>query len=192
MTLVTTDGQTFLVFEMSERPPDTRRAFFAMLTAGLGALTAAIAIVPGLGLLAAPLRRAIIRGAGQPLRVAAAEDVKPEKPIRVTAVGEVQDAWQRLDHVTVGSCWLVRATEGAPIRAFSTVCPHLGCGIDWNEKTGNFDCPCHNSSFDLHGRCLSGPSPRGLDELDVSADGHEVLVRYQRFRTGSTKKEPIG
>jgi Rieske Fe-S protein len=193
LTLRAAGGQTFRVFEMSEqRPPDTRRAFFAMLTAGLGALTAALAIVPGLGLLAAPLRRAIIRGAGQPLRVASELDVKPEKPIRVTAVGELQDAWQRLDHVTVGSCWLVRATEGAPVRAFSTVCPHLGCGIDWNEKTGKFDCPCHNSSFDLSGRCLSGPSPRGLDELEVSADGHEVLVRYQRFRTGSSKKEPIG
>ncbi len=192
MTLLPTGGQTFPVPEMSERPPDTRRAFFAMLTAGLGALTAAIAVVPGLGLLAAPLRRAIIRGAGQPLRVASDQDVKPEKPIRVTAVGEVQDAWQRLDHVTVGSCWLVRATEGAPIRAFSTVCPHLGCGIDWNDRTGKFDCPCHDSSFDLQGRCLSGPAPRGLDELEVSADGREVLVRYQRFRTGSAKKEPVG
>lgn len=177
---------------MSGEAPETRRAFFAMLTAGIGALIGAIAVVPGLGLLAAPLRRAIVRGAGQPLRVAAEQDVKPQKPIRVTAVGEVQDAWLRLDHVTVGSCWLVRATEGAPIRAFSTICPHLGCGVDWNDKTGKFDCPCHASSFDLEGRCLSGPSPRGLDELEVSVDAHEVLVRYQRFRTGSPKKEPIG
>jgi Rieske Fe-S protein len=177
---------------MPEHPLDTRRAFFALLTKGLGALAAAIAIVPGLGLLLAPLRRSTVRGAGEPLRVAVDKDVKPEKPIRVTAVGEREDAWLRLDHVTVGSCWLVRATEGAPIRAFSTVCPHLGCGIDYDEKIGKFNCPCHSSTFDLEGRCLSGPSPRGLDELEVSADGHEVLVRYQRFRTGSSKKEPIG
>jgi menaquinol-cytochrome c reductase iron-sulfur subunit len=177
---------------MPEHPPDTRRAFFAMVTKGLGAIAGAIAVVPGLALLVAPLRRAVIRGAGQPLRVAADHDVKPDKPLRVTAVGEVQDAWLRLDHVTVGSCWLVRASEGAPIRAFSTVCPHLGCGIDFNEKTSKFDCPCHQSSFDLDGRCLSGPSPRGLDELEVSADNHEVLVRYQRFRTGASKKEPVG
>src|SRR5580698_2996286 len=161
---------------MPEPPSDTRRAFFAMVTKGLGALAAAIAVV---------------RGAGEPLRVAVDHDVKPEKPIRVTALGERQDAWLRLDHVTVGSCWLVRATEGAPIRAFSTVCPHLGCGVDFNDKTNRFDCPCHASSFDLDGRCLSGPSPRGLDELEVSADGHEVLVRYRRFRTGGVKKEPI-
>ncbi len=170
---------------------DTRRKFLAMVTKGLGAIAGAIAIIPGLGLLAAPLRKTIVRGAGQPLRVAIDHDIKPEKPIRVTAVGEQQDAWLRLDHVTVGSCWLVRATEGAPIRAFSTVCPHLGCGIDFDEKSTKFNCPCHASAFDLDGRCLSGPSPRGLDELEVSADGHEVLVRYRRFRTGTTKKEPI-
>jgi Rieske Fe-S protein len=78
------------------------------------------------------------------------------------------------------------------VKAFSTVCPHLGCGVDWNDKTGKFDCPCHASSFDLDGRCLGGPSPRGLDELDVHLEGRDVLVRYQRFRTGTSKKEPIG
>jgi mono/diheme cytochrome c family protein len=49
---------------MPEHPIDTRRAFFAMVTKGLGALAAAIAIVPCLALLAAPLRRAIVRSAG--------------------------------------------------------------------------------------------------------------------------------
>ena len=205
MTPPPAGAQTFFFSPMPEQTTDTRRAFFAMVTKTLGALAAAVAVIPGLGLLAAPLRRAIVlgpgeplrgpgeplRGPGEPLRVAVDHDVKPEKPVRVTALGERQDAWLRLDHVTVGSCWLVRATEGAPIRAFSTVCPHLGCGVDFNEKTNKFDCPCHASSFDLDGRRLSGPSPRGLDELEVSTDGHEVLVRYRRFRTGGSKKEPI-
>jgi menaquinol-cytochrome c reductase iron-sulfur subunit len=177
---------------MAAELTNTRRRFLALVTKGLGAIAGAIAVIPGLGLLAAPLRRTTVRGGGQALRVAEDRDVKPEKPFRVTAVGEQQDAWLRLDHVTVGSCWLVRATEGAPIRAFSTVCPHLGCGIDFDEKITKFSCPCHASTFDLDGRCLSGPSPRGLDELEVSADGHEVLVHYQRFRTGTAKKEPIG
>ena len=48
------------------------------------------------------------------------------------------------------------------------------------------------SSFDTEGRCLGGPSPRGLDELDVTVQGKDVLVRYQRFRIGTPKKEPLG
>jgi Rieske Fe-S protein len=110
----------------------------------------------------------------------------------VTAVGAREDAWLRLEKVTLGSAWLVRAVEDGPIRAFSTVCPHLGCGVDFDEKTGKFNCPCHTSAFDLDGRCLGGPSPRGLDELEAHVEGRDVLIRYQRFRVGTAKREPIG
>ncbi len=177
---------------MASKTTEARRAFLGTLTAGLTAVVGALAVIPGLGFLATPLRRATTSGSGVPLRVAADGEVKPGKPVRVTAIGRREDAWLRLDRVTLGSLWLVRAHDGAPIKAFSTVCPHLGCGIDWNPATAKFDCPCHASSFDTDGRCLGGPSPRDLDQLDVKLDGHDVLVRYQRFRTGASKKEPIG
>jgi Rieske Fe-S protein len=177
---------------MAGEPPDQRRAFLKVVTTGLGALTAALAIIPGLGFLAGPARRLAESSRGGPLRVAGERDVKPGKPLRVTAVGPHEDAWLRLDRVTLGSCWLVRAVEDGPIRAFSTVCPHLGCGVDFDEKSGKFNCPCHTSAFDLDGRCLGGPAPRGLDELETHVEGRDVLVRYQRFRVGTAKREPIG
>jgi menaquinol-cytochrome c reductase iron-sulfur subunit len=177
---------------MAVEPPDARRAFLKFVTAGLGAVTGALAIIPGLGFLAAPQRGGSKDGAASPVRVAGERDVKPNRPLRVTAVGARDDAWLRLDKVTLGSCWLVRAVEDGPIRAFSTVCPHLGCGVDYDEQAGKFNCPCHTSAFDLEGRCLSGPSPRGLDELETRVEGRDVLVRYQRFRVGTSKREPIG
>jgi menaquinol-cytochrome c reductase iron-sulfur subunit len=176
---------------MAAEPPPERRSFLKLVTAGLGALTAGLAVIPGLGFLAAPGGRAGT-GGGNSLRVAGERDVKPNRPLRVTAVGSHDDAWLRLDKVTLGSCWLVRAAEDGPIRAFSTVCPHLGCGVDYDETAGKFNCPCHTSAFDLEGRCLSGPSPRGLDELETHIEGRDVLVRYQRFRVGTAKREPIG
>lgn len=175
---------------MAVESRDERRSFLKLVTAGLGALTAGLAVIPGLGFLAAPGRQA--GAGGGPLRVAGERDVKPNRPLRVTAVGPHDDAWLRLDKVTLGSCWLVRAAEDGPIRAFSTVCPHLGCGVDYDETAGKFNCPCHTSAFDLEGRCLSGPSPRGLDELETRIEGRDVLVRYQRFRVGTAKREPIG
>ena len=177
---------------MATKTSEGRRSFLGVLTAGLGAVVAALAAIPGLGLLTTPLRRVTTRGAEDPIRVASDAEVKVGKPLRATAVGRRVDAWLRLDRVTLGSVWLLRPSERAPIRAFSTICPHLGCGIDWNESTGKFDCPCHASSFDTQGRCLGGPSPRDLDELAVKVEGKDVLVRYQRFRTGTAKKEPIG
>jgi len=176
---------------MAVEPPDERRAFLKLVTAGLGALTGALAIIPGLGFLAGTSRATASAGAA-PRRVAGERDVKANRPLRVTAVGPHEDAWLRLDKVTLGSCWLVRTTEDGPIRAFSTICPHLGCGVDFDEQAGKFNCPCHTSAFDLDGRCLSGPSPRGLDELETHVEGRDVLVRYQRFRVGTPKREPIG
>jgi len=178
---------------MAVEPPDERRAFLKVVTKGLGALTAALALVPGFAFLAGSTRRPSGAAApGGPSRVAAARDVKPGKPLRVTAIGTHDDAWLRVDRVTLGSCWLVRAAEDGPIRAFSTVCPHLGCGVDFDEQAGKFNCPCHTSAFDLEGRCLSGPSPRGLDELELTAEGDDLLVQIRRFRTGLATKEPIG
>lgn len=171
---------------------EARRGFLKALTAAFGGVMAAVAMIPGLGTLLHPLRRATVTGAGEPVRVAQASQVRPGKPLRVNITGTRRDAWLKLDRVKLGAAWLVRAQEGAPIKAYSTVCPHLGCGIDFDARRAKFICPCHDSGFDLQGTCLSGPSPRGLDELDVVASGDEIKVRYRRFRTGVAGKEPIG
>lgn len=37
-------------------------------------------------------------------------------------------------------------------------CPHLECGLVFNEVEKTWDCPCHGSRFDLDGKCIMGPS----------------------------------
>ncbi len=171
--------------------PRPRRSFLGLLAGAIGVVVGAAASIPGLGFLAHPLRTKTVSGGEEPVRVAAPDDVRPGRPLRVNVYGQRRDGWTRIDRMKLGAAWLMRTPEGR-VRAFSTVCPHLGCGIDWDEKSEKFHCPCHNSGFGLDGRCLYGPSPRGLDELEVATTATEIRVRYQRFKVAVKEKEPIG
>lgn len=42
----------------------------------------------------------------------------------------------------------------------TTKCPHLGCGLEWNQNELTWDCPCHGSRFDYHGNLISNPAMR--------------------------------
>lgn len=173
--------------------PDERRGFIRSATAWLGGVLGAIVTLPGLAFLAHPLRKDTVDGGKEPLDVGASEkQVKPGQPVMVDVRGELKDAWMRTPDVKLGACWLVREKDHDPVRAFSTVCPHLGCGIDWAEKKNQFLCPCHNTYFDLQGKVIEGPSPRGMDELDVKmAPDGRLKVAYRRFRLGVEKKEVV-
>lgn len=44
----------------------------------------------------------------------------------------------------------------------SNVCPHMKCNLIFNPNTLTWDCPCHGSSFDIHGNVLTGPSTESI------------------------------
>ena len=41
--------------------------------------------------------------------------------------------------------------------AFSSICPHLGCQVNWELQNDRFFCPCHNGVFDRDGNATGGP-----------------------------------
>lgn len=40
----------------------------------------------------------------------------------------------------------------------STKCSHLGCKLEWNQNEMTWDCPCHGSRFDYHGKMINNPA----------------------------------
>ena len=54
-----------------------------------------------------------------------------------------------------------RDAQGA-LHEMSAACPHLGCVVRWNRSEKTWDCPCHGSRFDGHGKLLNGPANRDL------------------------------
>jgi Rieske Fe-S protein len=70
---------------------------------------------------------------------------------------------------------LVRAGENE-FKAFSAVCTHLNCTVQYRETTREIWCACHNGVYDLNGKVASGPPPAALEEYAVKVRGDEVVI----------------
>jgi len=74
---------------------------------------------------------------------------------------------------------VVRTAEG-DVRAFSAVCTHLDCTVQYKPDTAQLWCACHNGTYDLGGNVVSGPPPRGLEQFVVNLRGdagdEEIVV----------------
>ena len=70
---------------------------------------------------------------------------------------------------------LVRTTAGE-FRAYSAVCTHLNCTVQYREDLHQIWCACHNGFYDLAGRTVSGPPPQPLETFEVHVQGEDVVV----------------
>ena len=69
---------------------------------------------------------------------------------------------------------VMRTQEG--LRAFSLICTHLGCTVQWEADKKEFYCPCHGGLYDGFGDVLAGPPPIPLEEVPVKLSADIVMV----------------
>jgi len=60
--------------------------------------------------------------------------------------------------------------------AFSAVCTHLHCVVNWNEMLKKFECPCHGAKFNRYGEVLEGPPPRPLDLYKLQIVEEKLVI----------------
>jgi len=70
---------------------------------------------------------------------------------------------------------LIRTAKG-DLRAFSGVCTHLDCTVQFRKDMGVIWCACHNGKYDLNGHNISGPPPRPLEEYRVIVQKDEIFI----------------
>jgi thiosulfate dehydrogenase [quinone] large subunit len=137
--------------------PLTRRAALAQALGFTAAFTGAIA---GVSLLS--------RGA-VPARATAAAVGNAVADSAALAAGDAMS-------VTAGGlpALVIRGVDGE-LTAFSAVCTHAGCDVEWRE--GEIRCPCHHARFDpATGEPTRGPARMPLTPLAVAErDGKIVL-----------------
>lgn len=160
------------------------------LGVGVGALVAATA----LRFVAFPLDNETTSGSDAYIEVGPKTQFSAV-PVKVDLHADRVDAWNRVTQVRVGSAWVLELD--GDLVAYSTVCPHLGCAVDFdpaaNERKGAFKCPCHRSAFGLDGVPDHGPAPRPLDRLplEVHKETELVSIRHVRYEQGRDEKVEV-
>jgi len=105
----------------------------------------------------------------------------PEAAVAEVAAGKVPDMKPNSGKIVkFGSLpvILVRVNE-TEWKAFTAVCTHLNCTVQYKEEGQQIWCACHNGLYDLNGKVVSGPPPKPLEEFRVRLRGEDVFITRQ-------------
>lgn len=79
--------------------------------------------------------------------------------------------------VAMGSKPVIVTNSEAGVTAFSAVCTHLGCIVDYDATLRHIVCPCHDGHFNpASGAVLSGPPPQPLAPVATAIEGDEIYL----------------
>jgi cytochrome b6-f complex iron-sulfur subunit len=75
-----------------------------------------------------------------------------------------------------GSAAVLVRKRGGTLVAFSAVCTHLGCIVQWESDKQDFLCPCHGGHYSSDGIVTAGPPPKPLEKLPFAVAGGNITV----------------
>jgi menaquinol-cytochrome c reductase iron-sulfur subunit len=169
-----------------------RRWFLGFLTNLLMVFIGLIVAIPALKYFFAPLRRkSDMEATGEAFQDAGPLSDIPIGEWRLLSVEkEQQDGWTKTR--VRYAIWVRRQEKGEPaITVLSSICPHLGCPINWHPDRAQFNCPCHGGNFDTNGKNTGGPPPRSMDPLEYEVRAGRLWVRWQDFKIGVAGRIPV-
>jgi menaquinol-cytochrome c reductase iron-sulfur subunit len=163
----------------------TRKSFMGMAVAGVGGLFSLVAGIPIVAYALNPvinqpkdlwrnMRLEANSGASGALvtvdtiPVGLTQRVLYENPSPVPWAGATAENFAYL-----------RRTGDREFIAFSPICTHLGCPVNWLQRAEIFLCPCHGSVYNADGSVAGGPAPLPLRHLPVRIVGRHVQIKTQ-------------
>jgi menaquinol-cytochrome c reductase iron-sulfur subunit len=153
-----------------EIPVTSRRRFFIGAIYAIWAIITTALNLPALIYLLLPPKA---RREEQWVEAGDVGRLTPGAPIELTFRRNRVDGWRVISEKS--TAWVVRQPDNG-IVAFGPQCTHLGCAYHWEDKRGQFLCPCHTSLFNPDGNVAAGPAPRPLDRYEVKVQGSKLLL----------------
>ena len=128
-------------------------------------------------------RREVIRivgvGVGAVIAALAGGSLKPKRSAANAIIAKVAD-------VKIGDVKAFTAMDGSPamlfrtkagVFAYSRICTHQGCTVNYDSLANELACPCHGARFDpTNGaKVVAGPAPQPLPKISVSIQGENIV-----------------
>ena len=135
-------------------------------------------------------RRGVLRGTavavGAILASVAGKSFATNAAPMKSAANKVGKKIVKLSAVKVGGSKKFIAANGAPavlfrtkngVFAYSAICTHQGCTVDYSSQNKALICPCHGAMYDpfANAKVLSGPTNRPLGKVKVSISGDWIV-----------------
>ena len=157
--------------DLIKEPENERRTFLIKLSLGLSFLSAAVAGVPVLAAIFAPL----IEKTPKLWRKVGDLDSFPVGTTNlVTFENASPEKWSGTN--ASSAAWLRRdATD--KFTAFSANCTHLGCPVRWEADAHLFMCPCHGGVYYKDGSVAAGPPPKPLVQYPVRINKTAIEIQ---------------
>jgi thiosulfate dehydrogenase [quinone] large subunit len=100
----------------------------------------------------------------------------PGTAIGKASVVPVGQAARFTDPSSGQPAWVVHPSSGTFV-AFSAVCTHAGCTVQFSSSDLTFVCPCHGGTYNAKtGQVLAGPPPSPLPPIPVHDVNGELRV----------------
>jgi Rieske Fe-S protein len=154
----------------SDLPSPSRRTALEAVIAVLGAGVTLAVGIPVVGVLFSPLQSKL--GKENWIAIAPADQVADGQTVRVVYKRVKKDGWMQSE--TPATVYVSK--RGEDYRVFSSVCSHLGCSVNWDDKAKLFHCPCHNGVYSADGKVISGPPPKPLTQLQARVKDGKIEV----------------
>ncbi|MGN6247590.1 MAG: ubiquinol-cytochrome c reductase iron-sulfur subunit [Ginsengibacter sp.] len=149
----------------------SRRKFFVKLSLSLAGISAAVAAIPVLSALLAPLLEKVPR---EWRTVGNVNDFEIGSTKLVQFVNADPKPYAG---VTAKSAAWVRRNDKNQFIAFAINCTHLGCPVRWEKNAQLFMCPCHGGVYYSDGTVAAGPPPRPLTKYEVRISNDKVQIK---------------
>lgn len=165
----------------------SRRKFFMKVSLGLAGLSAAVAAIPVISAVLAPLLESKVE---KWRTVGKLNDFKINTTNLVTFINADPEPYAGM--TAKSAAWLRRSSD-ANFIAFAANCTHLGCPVRWEKDAHLFMCPCHGGVYYADGSVATGPPPKPLTRYQVRVFNGEVQIKTAPLpitNIGGSKSQP--